>query len=161
MMRSGEVAASLMWSGTAFAAKRQGLPLAWSWRDAIADFGAWGILKGAPHPKAARAFINYYMANPENHVGFAREMGYTTPNVGGQAMLSAEDALKALGARYVLINRDEVLIEAPETAIQDAAVVIQRAMLNPSSLAVPLQVQVGVGTSWLDAKLATTLARRQ
>jgi len=67
------------------------------------------------------------------------------------AMLSAEQALCALGARFVLMNRDEVVIEAPEDVIGEAVVVMRRAMLKPSPLAVPLQVHVGMGTSWLDA----------
>ena len=91
MMRSGEVATTLMWSGTAYSAKLKGIPLKWSWKDAVADYGSWGILRNAPHPKAARAFINYYSAHPENHVGFSREMGYTTPNAEAQAMLSADE----------------------------------------------------------------------
>ncbi|WP_161884380.1 DNA polymerase A family protein [Deinococcus alpinitundrae] len=67
------------------------------------------------------------------------------------AMLSAEQALCALGARFVLINRDEVVIEAPEAVIGEAVMVMRRAMLKPSPLALPLQVHVGIGTSWLDA----------
>ena len=97
VMRQGDALMSLMWSGTAYATKKSGVPLEWSWTNAIADFGSWTILKGAPHPNAARAFINFYMANPENHVAFSREMGYATSNKAAGAMLS--DAEKAeLGA---------------------------------------------------------------
>lgn len=91
MWRTGEVAMSLMWSGTAYATKAGGTPLEWTYTQAIADFGAWGILKGAPHPNAARAFIDFYMANPEAHASFSREMGYTTSNLASQSLLSAEE----------------------------------------------------------------------
>ena len=91
MWDGDEIAMSLMWSGSAFAAKRRGAKLAWSYNEAIADFGAWCILKNAPHPNAARAFIDFYMTNPENHAAFAREMGYTTSNKNAPALLSAEE----------------------------------------------------------------------
>jgi mannopine transport system substrate-binding protein len=97
VMRQGDAVMTLMWSGTAYATEKAGVSLDWSWTNAVADFGAWGILKGAPHPKAARAFIDFYIANPENHAAFSREMGYATSNKASQALLN--DAEKAeLGA---------------------------------------------------------------
>ena len=91
MWDGDDIAMSLMWSGSAFAAKRRGTKLAWTYEQAIADFGAWSILKNAPHPNAARAFIDFYLANPEAHAAFSREMGYTTSNKASQALLSAEE----------------------------------------------------------------------
>ena len=91
MWAGDEIAMSLMWSGSAFAAKRQGTNLAWTYNQAIADFGAWCILKNAPHPNAARAFIDFYMANPQNHAAFSREMGYATSNKDAPALLSAQE----------------------------------------------------------------------
>ena len=93
VMRQGDAVMSLMWSGTAYASKKAGVPLEWSWNNAVADYGSWAILKGAPHPNAARAFIDFYMTNPENHVAFSREMGYGTSNKVAGAMLT--DAEKA------------------------------------------------------------------
>ncbi len=91
LMRSGDVSMSLMWSGRAVATKREGVPLEWTYNQAVADFGAWAILKDAPHPKAARAFIDFYMTNPEAHAAFSREMGYMTPNRAAAALLSPEE----------------------------------------------------------------------
>ena len=97
VMRQGDAVMSLMWSGTAYATKKSGVPLEWSWTNAVADFGSWTILKGAPHPNAARAFIDFYMTNPEHHAAFSREMGYATSNKASGAMLT--DAEKSeLGA---------------------------------------------------------------
>ncbi len=91
VMRSGDAVMTLMWSGTAYATKKSGVPLDWTWNDAVADFGSWAILPNAPHPKAARAFIDFYMTSPENHVNFARETGYATSNQAAQALLSDEE----------------------------------------------------------------------
>ena len=91
MWRDSEIAMSMMWSGVAYEAKHSGIPLDWTFNQAIADFGAWCILKGAPHPNAARAFINFYMANPENHARFAHEIGYATPNKASSGLMPADE----------------------------------------------------------------------
>lgn len=91
MWESDDIAMSLMWGGAAFAAKRRGLDLAWTFNQSIADFGAWSILKGAPHPNAARAFIDFFMTQPQNHAAFARETGYATSNAASAALLSTEE----------------------------------------------------------------------
>ena len=91
MWTQDDIAMSLMFGGTAYAAKRRGEPIAYTYNQAIADFGAWAILKGAPHPNAARAFIDFYMTDPEAHARFAHEMGYTTSNAAAGPLLVPED----------------------------------------------------------------------
>ncbi|MBL0936807.1 MAG: ABC transporter substrate-binding protein [Rhizobiaceae bacterium] len=91
VMRQGEAVMTLMWSGTAYATREAGVPLEWSWSNAVADFGAFGILKGAPHPNAARAFIDFYMGHPENHAAFSRQMGYATSSQAGRDLLTDEE----------------------------------------------------------------------
>lgn len=100
--RNGDAVMGLMWSGTAYATKHSGVPIEWTYDNAVADFGAWAILRGAPHPNAARAFIDFYMTNPEAHAAFSREMGYTTSNKAAAALLSAEE-------RKELISTPETL----------------------------------------------------
>ena len=91
MWSQDEIAMSMMFGGTAYAAKRRGEPIAYTYNQAVADFGAWAILKGAPHPNAARAFIDFYMTSPEAHARFAHEMGYTTSNAAAGALLDPAD----------------------------------------------------------------------
>jgi mannopine transport system substrate-binding protein len=122
MMRSGEIQLTAMWSGTAYAAKRAGIKLDWTYDQAAADFGSWAILRGAPHPNAARAFLDFYMSNPEAHAGFGREMGYATTNRAGLALLSEEEkhelvSSEAKLARMALIDGDWV--EANRTTTLD------------------------------------------
>lgn len=90
LMRSGDVVMTPMWSGTAYAAKNAGAPIEWTFNQAIADRGSWAIVKGAPHPKAAMAFIDFYMTHPENHAAFAEEIGYLTTNKDAGALLPPE-----------------------------------------------------------------------
>lgn len=88
MMRSGDIQMAPLWSGTAYAAKQSGVSLDWTYHQAAADLGSWAILKSAPHPNAAQAFVNFYMGNPENHAGFARDMGYATTNQASLALMT-------------------------------------------------------------------------
>jgi mannopine transport system substrate-binding protein len=115
ILRSGEVQMALMWSGRAFASKRQGVPLAWNYDKTFANFGAWAMLKDAPHPKAARAFLDFYMKNPEAHAAFSREMGYSTPSKAGQALLTADEKIDLVSSPQQLagiIQMDPAWIEA-------------------------------------------------
>tara|TARA_R110002020_G_scaffold109430_16_gene253148 strand:+ start:15120 stop:16214 length:1095 start_codon:yes stop_codon:yes gene_type:complete len=123
VMRSGDAVMTLMWSGTAYATKASGVPLGWSWNNAVADFGAWAILKGAPHPKAARAFINFYMTNPENHVNFARETGYATSNKAAQALLTEEEKT-TFGAVPEVI--DQIIVPDADWLEQHRASTLER-----------------------------------
>lgn len=91
LIRTGGVSMIPMWSGTAFASKRAGMPVDWTLNDMIADRGSWAILKNAPHPNAARAFINFYLTQPENHVRFAREIGYLTTNAESRTLLPPQE----------------------------------------------------------------------
>lgn len=108
--RNNDTVMGLMWSGTAYATKHASVPIAWTYDNAVADFGAWGILRGAPHPNAARAFINFYMTNPEAHAAFSREMGYTTSNLASAGLLSADEKQELISSPEVL--RQIILVDA-------------------------------------------------
>ncbi len=115
MWGSDDIAMSMMWSGTAYAGKRSGIPMEWTYNQSIADFGAWCILKGAPHPHAARAFIDYYMSNPAHHAAFSEEMGYTTSNLASHALLTAEEKKELISTPEMLagiIKVDAVWLNA-------------------------------------------------
>lgn len=122
ILRSGEVEMTMMWSGTAFATKRAGVPIEWTYNQAIADMAAWAILRGAPHPNAAKAFINFYMSNPEAHANFSREMGYATSNKDGLALLPAEvrnDLVATPQALAGLVRMNADWVEANRAATLD------------------------------------------
>ena len=115
MWANDEIAMSMMWSGTAYAGKGSGIPMDWTYNQSIADFGAWCILKGAPHPKAARAFIDYYMSDPAHHAAFSKEMGYTTSNLASHALLSPEEKKELISTPEMLagiIKVDAVWLNA-------------------------------------------------
>jgi len=47
---------------------------------------------------------------------------------------------------------DELVLEAPEAEVEDVVTVVRREMEGATALQVPLVVEIGVGTNWLEAK---------
>ncbi len=122
IMRSGEVQLCPLWSGTAYGAKRSGVSLDWTYNQAAADFGSWAVLKGAPHPKAAMAFIDFFMTGPERHAAFAREMGYVTTNRAGLDLLGPAERTELVSSPAMLAQLariDGAWVEANRAATLD------------------------------------------
>ena len=92
IIRNNEVVMSAMWSGRALSLKAAGgTPVDVEWNQALRDSVWWSIMKGAPHPKAAQAFLNFYMERPEAHVEFAKRTFYDTSNVKAVNLFSPEE----------------------------------------------------------------------
>jgi DNA polymerase-1 len=70
------------------------------------------------------------------------------------AMLKVDEALRREGlqARMVMQVHDELLIEAPRAESERAAAILKREMEHAVELDVPLEVEVGIGENWMDAK---------
>jgi DNA polymerase-1 len=68
------------------------------------------------------------------------------------AMLRCHDALADMRARLVLTVHDELLFEAPEEEVDAAKEIVVREMEGAFELEPPLEVDVGVGLNWTDAK---------
>ncbi|HYH60039.1 MAG TPA: DNA polymerase I [Thermoleophilaceae bacterium] len=68
------------------------------------------------------------------------------------AMLRCRDALADMRARLVLTVHDELLFEAPEDEVEAAKEIVAREMAEAYELEPPLEVDVGVGANWTDAK---------
>jgi DNA polymerase-1 len=70
------------------------------------------------------------------------------------AMVRARDELRAAGlsTRLVLQIHDELLFEGPEDEVERATEIVRREMANAFEMDPPLEVDVGVGENWLEAK---------
>ena len=68
------------------------------------------------------------------------------------AMLRCRAALAGMDARLVLTVHDELLFEAPEGEVEAAKEIVVREMAGAYDLEPPLEVDVGVGLNWTDAK---------
>jgi DNA polymerase-1 len=69
-------------------------------------------------------------------------------------MVRARDELRGAGlsTRLVLQIHDEQLFEAPEDEVERATQIVRREMADAFKMDPPLEVDVGVGDNWLEAK---------
>jgi DNA polymerase-1 len=65
--------------------------------------------------------------------------------------LHAELERSALRARLLLQVHDELVLDVPEAEVEPVTEIVRRTMAGAADLAVPLEVSVGVGKSWLEA----------
>ena len=70
------------------------------------------------------------------------------------AMVRARDSLRNAGleTRLVLQIHDELLFEGPESEVEQASEIVRREMAGAFAMDPPLEVDVGSGENWLDAK---------
>ena len=80
IMRDGEAAMIMAYSGRALRSKSIGVPIDVTWNQAIMSPGRWTILKGAPNPKAAMAFLDFFLTRPEAHAAITNQTFYDTAN---------------------------------------------------------------------------------
>jgi len=70
------------------------------------------------------------------------------------AMLRSDEAIRRakLGARMILQVHDELVFEVPAGEVERTREVVKEAMEKAAKLDVPLEVEVGSGKNWMDAK---------
>jgi DNA polymerase-1 len=78
----------------------------------------------------------------------------TAADILKRAMIDVHAALKAElpGARMILTVHDELLFESPADRTDEAAALVRDKMANAVALKVPLDVDVGIGENWKEAK---------
>jgi DNA polymerase-1 len=67
-------------------------------------------------------------------------------------MLRAHAALSDMRTKLVLTVHDELLFEAPDDEVEAAKKIVLCEMEGAYELEPPLEVDVGVGVNWTDAK---------
>jgi hypothetical protein len=96
----------------------------------------------------------------KNLQAFGERVAMNTPIQGAAAdlikiaMIRTDKMLREAGlkARLILQIHDELIIEAPIEEAERAEAILREAMQGAADLKVPLQVDVGTGKSWFDAK---------
>ncbi len=92
--------------------------------------------------------------------GFGERLATNSPIQGTAAdllkiaMIRLHDRLTAgtTGARMLLQVHDELLLEVPETSVEETRRIVREEMEGAIQLDVPLRVDMGVGASWYDSK---------
>ncbi|MBR5780209.1 MAG: DNA polymerase I [Clostridia bacterium] len=107
-----------------------------------------------------RRYIPEINATNKNLQAFGERVAMNTPIQGAAAdlikiaMIRTDKMLREAGlkARLILQIHDELIIEAPIEEAEKAEAILREAMQGAADLKVPLQVDVGTGKSWFDAK---------
>jgi DNA polymerase-1 len=70
------------------------------------------------------------------------------------AMIRIRQALKkrGLSSRILLQVHDELVLESPDAEVEEVQAIVRFEMENAVSLKVPLRIEMGSGTSWMDVK---------
>jgi DNA polymerase-1 len=79
----------------------------------------------------------------------------TAADILKRAMIDLHAALverESLGARMILTVHDELLLETREETADETAALVRDRMAHAATLAVPLDVDVGMGRNWKEAK---------
>ncbi len=80
VMRTGEAAIGILYSGRALALKEQGLNLEIGWDGGIYEPGYWAVVRGSQHAAAAQQFMAWIADHPEAQAKWAEAMQYSVPN---------------------------------------------------------------------------------
>lgn len=79
LIRQGEVDMSIMYSGRAYNLQDSGTPVTINW-SGVYDPGFTAQVKDAPHPEAARKFMDWVAAHPKAQAAWAEQMLYSVPS---------------------------------------------------------------------------------
>ncbi len=107
-----------------------------------------------------RRYIPELTSSNKNLQAFGERVAMNTPIQGAaadlikMAMIRADRMLKEAGlnANLILQIHDELIIESPIEEADRAETILREAMQGAAELKVPLQVDIGRGKSWFDAK---------
>ena len=107
-----------------------------------------------------RRFIPELQSGNWNVKQFGERVAQNTPIQGTaadlikKAMIDVDAALErsGWGARLLLTVHDELLFEVPEGRLDEVRTAVVDLMENAIALSVPIDVDVGVGKSWYEAK---------
>ncbi|MEI9425820.1 ABC transporter substrate-binding protein [Mesorhizobium sp. Cs1299R1N1] len=98
LLRTKEVVASMLWNGRAARLRQEGSSVQYTWDGAIFEATLFGVTKGAPHPLAAKALLDFMYTRPEAHAAFIKKMFYALPNKDAAALLEPDVAANLVTA---------------------------------------------------------------
>jgi DNA polymerase I len=105
-----------------------------------------------------RRYVADIQSSNHNTREAAERVAYNMPIQGTAAdimkiaMVRLEPKLVGLGAKMLLTVHDELVVEAPISRALEVTEVLKLEMRGAYELSVPLEVEVGAGENWFDAK---------
>ncbi|WP_425502240.1 extracellular solute-binding protein [Peteryoungia desertarenae] len=121
--RSGEYDLGQIWLTRARAMKNEGLPIAWSYRQAFLVGDRVALLKGAPNREAALKLIAFWLENPSVQARACDVLSCTPPSTDAIALMSEETRSSMPTAEEV---RSTIIIPDADWINANAAMLLQR-----------------------------------
>jgi DNA polymerase-1 len=123
----------------------------------IADAKRTGVVKtmfGRRRPVPEINSKNGQIRSAAERVAVNLPIQGTAADILKRAMIDVHAALASAypASRMILTVHDELLFEAPAAEAEDVAALVRDTMAGAVKLAVPLDVDVGIGETWKDAK---------
>ena len=123
----------------------------------LADAFASGVVKtmfGRRRPVPELTSRNFQIRAGAERIAVNMPIQGTAADILKRAMIDVHQALKASHpqARMILTVHDELLFESPKDQADDVSALVKEKMSSAVKLSVPLDVDVGVGENWRDAK---------
>jgi DNA polymerase-1 len=123
----------------------------------LADAQASGVVKtmfGRRRPVPELTSRNFQIRAGAERIAVNMPIQGTAADILKRAMIDVHAALAAANprARMILTVHDELLFEAPKEQADDVSALVREKMSNAVQLSVPLDVDVGVGADWREAK---------
>ncbi len=93
-----------------------------------------------------------------NERKFGERIAMNTPLQGSAAdiikiaMVRVADRLRGMKSTLIMQVHDELIVDAPESEVDDVVSILKTEMENAVSLSVPLNVDIAVGKNWMDCK---------
>ena len=123
----------------------------------LADAQASGVVKtmfGRRRPVPELTSRNFQIRAGAERIAVNMPIQGTAADILKRAMIDVSQALAAAHprARMILTVHDELLFEAPKDEAGDVSALVREKMSGAVKLSVPLDVDVGVGEDWREAK---------
>jgi DNA polymerase I len=123
----------------------------------LAEARQTGVVKtmfGRRRPVPELTSKNYQIRSAAERVAVNLPIQGTAADILKRAMIDVHGSLKASHpqARMILTVHDELLFESPVDQTEEVAALVREKMASAVTLAVPLDVDVGTGDNWKEAK---------
>jgi DNA polymerase I len=123
----------------------------------LAEARQTGVVKtmfGRRRPVPELTSKNYQIRSAAERVAVNLPIQGTAADILKRAMIDVHGGLKASypRARMILTVHDELLFESPVDQTEEVAALVREKMASAVTLAVPLDVDVGTGDNWKEAK---------
>ncbi len=123
----------------------------------LAEARQTGVVKtmfGRRRPVPELTSKNYQIRSAAERVAVNLPIQGTAADILKRAMIDVHGSLKASypQARMILTVHDELLFESPVDQTEEVAALVREKMASAVTLAVPLDVDVGTGDNWKEAK---------